>query len=85
MQSGMKWYHGVVSVIIAFTILMLGFNRGHELVAVAQAEQVIENQEWETVKMNVSAYCPCTECCDHWGEVPVSSGKRTTASGRKIV
>jgi len=40
--------------------------------------------QWEIVKMNVSAYCPCEKCCDNWGKIPVSSGKRKTASGHTI-
>jgi len=40
--------------------------------------------EWETVLMNVSAYCSCAKCCERWASIPVSSGKRKTASGHTI-
>jgi len=39
---------------------------------------------WEIIKMNVSAYCPCEKCCEQWAGIPVSSGKRKTASGHTI-
>lgn len=39
---------------------------------------------WVTIKMNTSAYCPCQKCCDDWGKIPVSSGKRKTPSGHTI-
>jgi len=40
--------------------------------------------EWETIVMNVSAYCPCEICCNGWSQIPVSSGKRKTASGHIV-
>jgi len=58
-----------------------------------EAEKVTEKMEpksvelvekWETVTMNVSAYCSCEKCCEQWAAIPVSSGKRTTASGHII-
>lgn len=33
---------------------------------------------------NVSAFCPCAICCESWASVPVSSGRRRTASGHVI-
>ncbi len=39
---------------------------------------------WVTIKMNTSAYCPCKICCEQWAGIPVSSGKRKTASGHTI-
>jgi 3D (Asp-Asp-Asp) domain-containing protein len=43
-----------------------------------------ETLKWETVKMKVTAYCPCKKCCEQWADIPVSSGKRKTASGHTI-
>ncbi len=40
--------------------------------------------EWITIKMDVSAYCPCEICCEQWAGIPVSSGKRKTAGGHTI-
>ena len=40
--------------------------------------------KWIVVKMEVTAYCPCEICCDDWGKIPVSSGKRKTAGGHII-
>jgi len=40
--------------------------------------------KWIVVKMNTSAYCPCEICCEQWAGIPVSSGKRKTASGHTI-
>lgn len=40
--------------------------------------------KWEIIKMSVTAYCPCEKCCEKWGKIPVSSGKRKTASGHTI-
>jgi len=48
------------------------------------AETTKMREEWKTVIMNVSAYCPCKICCERWANVPVSSGKRKTASGHTI-
>ena len=39
---------------------------------------------WQRVLMDVSAYCSCEICCERWAKIPVSSGKRTTASGHII-
>jgi 3D (Asp-Asp-Asp) domain-containing protein len=39
---------------------------------------------WKTTSMKVTAYCPCKKCCEQWADVPVSSGKRKTASGHTI-
>jgi len=55
-----------------------------ELFKKKKAELEKNSTKWETVEMNVSAYCPCEKCCDHWGKIPVSSGKRKTASGHTI-
>jgi 3D (Asp-Asp-Asp) domain-containing protein len=41
-------------------------------------------EEWVTIIMDVSAYCPCAKCCEQWADIPVSSGKRKTASGHTI-
>ena len=41
-------------------------------------------EEWETITMKVTAYCPCEVCCEQWADIPVSSGKRKTASGHTI-
>ena len=35
------------------------------------------NTEWETVEMNVSAYCPCSKCCGKYAD-------GVTANGHKI-
>lgn len=40
--------------------------------------------KWIVVKMEVTAYCPCAKCCEQWAGIPVSSGKRKTASGHTI-
>lgn len=40
--------------------------------------------KWKTISMKVTAYCPCKQCCEQWADVPVSSGKRKTASGHTI-
>jgi 3D (Asp-Asp-Asp) domain-containing protein len=42
------------------------------------------SEQWKTVKMKVTAYCPCEVCCEQWAKIPVSSGKRKTASGHTI-
>ena len=41
-------------------------------------------EQWKTVKMRVTAYCPCKKCCETWANIPVSSGKRKNASGHTI-
>ena len=38
---------------------------------------LIKRVEWKTVKMNVSAYCPCEKCCEDFAD-------GITASGHKI-
>lgn len=52
--------------------------------AVEKTSKEQSSKQWKTVKMNVSAYCPCTKCCETWANIPVSSGKRKTASGHTI-
>ncbi len=41
-------------------------------------------EQWKTITMRVTAYCPCNKCCDQWADIPISSGKRKTASGHTI-
>jgi 3D (Asp-Asp-Asp) domain-containing protein len=103
MQDEMKWYHGVVAIVICCVVIFLGTQRGKELnqIEAVQAGQKIDSQEkefwdkeivkmrkdieeWKTVKMNVSAYCPCEICCNGWSKIPISSGERKTASGHTI-
>lgn len=50
----------------------------------SQPMKVTYIDHWQVVKMRTSAYCPCKICCERWASIPVSSGKRKTASGHTI-
>ncbi len=54
------------------------------VVKMGKVAQNLQQDKWKTVKMNISAYCPCKKCCEQWADIPVSSGKRKTASGHTI-
>ena len=36
----------------------------------------------KTVRMEVTAYCPCKKCCGRWAKIPLA--RRKTASGRSL-
>ena len=80
-----------IAIIIAMSISYFAFKSAKIKTAGASEPVVVkigaignENNEWDTILMNVSAYCPCEICCEGFASIPVSSGKRKTASGHTI-
>ena len=94
MNGKIELKHTIVGILIACIFAFGGLRRVKDLSQIqneVKAGQQAKTyypvdvvSEWETVLMDASAYCPCTKCCDNWGTIPVSSGKRKTASGHTI-
>ena len=40
--------------------------------------------EWKTVKMNVSAYCPCKKCCGEFSDGHTATGYKITKGDRFV-
>jgi 3D (Asp-Asp-Asp) domain-containing protein len=76
----------VLTAIICVSVFIIGavYAKGGEKitslsVAVIKPNPTVEQSgEWQTVKMRVTAYCPCKKCCGEY-----SDGQ--TACGHKII
>jgi 3D (Asp-Asp-Asp) domain-containing protein len=91
-----SWKEIVFTFVLAIFAIGLGVWQGKkesqspkpELQEVKQQlEEIVADPNtvgWIIIKMDVSAYCPCETCCEQWADIPVSSGKRKTASGHTI-
>ncbi len=52
--------------------------------SVGFARAVDEAGEWKTVRMRVTAYCPCEKCCGDWADGVTANGHRINQGDRFV-
>jgi 3D (Asp-Asp-Asp) domain-containing protein len=60
-------------VVLTFLSLSVGIATAHD-----------EAGEWKTVRMRVTAYCPCEKCCGDWADGVTANGHRINQGDRFV-